>query len=577
MSRGSGERRSPCTLSDDRGQSGVIGAVLLVAIVVIGTIGIVTFGGQALRDTEDQMQVRNAENAMTQMDAKFAEVALGESEAKTVQLPPDARGQEMTVEEGGWIRMRIYNRTSGALRSEVFNESLGKVVYERGDTTVAYQGGGVWRRQGNGSTMISPPEFHYRGQTLTLPVVSVSGQGRSLSGRTTISKNGTTRRYPNASAGYQNPLRNGQVNVTIHSEYYQAWGSFFETRTDGNPTYDHENETVVFELVVERDERDRVTSGVTSGGGTTLNLDNNAVVDSYNSSDAPYSVSVTDNTTLTVVGDLDMGNNAIIEGNAEVGGDANLDPNAEVRGNLSYGGSLSASNADIYGWAAANASVNEPDPVDYLISDKSEALSDENDNDEDADIDDGTDTLTCNDDCELPNGSYYLSDLNYDDDSTELTLNNSQGPVEIYVDDSVEFGEDTVLNATSTNHRVSIYVNESLTLQNNVLVDAPDDNATIVWFYMRPSTTATLNNEANLTGVVYGPGSENEAGTDITLRQQVDVYGAVVGQVDRIDETVDVHYDEALRDTLAVIQVEREYIPIVTFLHVTVNRVEVDS
>ena len=578
MSRRSGERRSPRTLSADRGQSGVVGAVLLVAIVVIGTIGIVTFGGQALGDTEDQMQVRNAENAMTQMDAKFAEVALGESRAKTVQLPPGAQGQEMTVEDGGWIRVRVYNRTTGDLRDEVLNETLGKVVYERSGTTVAYQGGGVWRGEGNGSSMVSPPEFHYRGQTLTLPVVSVSGEGQSLSGRTTIEKNGTTERLwpnPDANDNFTNPLQDGRVVVTIGSDYYQAWGDFFQTRTSGSPSYDHDNETVSVELVVEREEVDTVESAVVAGGGTDLDLLQNAEADSYNSSEGDYSATQGENSSIVVTGDLDMGNNANISGDAVVEGEVDMSNNAVIDGNLSYGASLTqANNAEIRGWDAPNATVSEPDPVDWVIAAKGNDTESANNNSAEDDIDDASDTLSCTGTCEIEPGDYYLSSI--DSDSTTLYLNNTGGNITIYVDGDMDFDGEIIANGTTG--RVNFYLNGDLDLEQGTTVTVPGQRSPKLWFYLNPGSSATLNQGVNVTGVIYGPGDANNDGADIdTSAGDSQVYGALVGSVNQIDETTDVHYDEALRDTRAVTADQQEYIPVVTFLHVTINRVEVDS
>lgn len=131
--------------------------------------------------------------------------------------------------------------------------------YENGDTTLAYQGGGVWRAQeGGGSVMVSSPEFHYRSMTLTLPVIRLSGDG-SIAGSAAAdvySDSSPKPVYPNTSANYTgsnrkylNPVQNGTVEIAVQSEYYQAWGNYFETRTDGNVTTYAENETAVLQLV----------------------------------------------------------------------------------------------------------------------------------------------------------------------------------------------------------------------------------------------------------------------------------------------------------------------------------------
>ncbi len=92
-----------------------------------------------------------------------------------------------------------YQNTTSGNRMTVFNESMGEVAYHGSDETrLAYQGGGVWRANGDGtSVMVSPPEFHYRDATLTLPLVTVSGSGAIRDGAS-ISHNRTRSYFPNS-------------------------------------------------------------------------------------------------------------------------------------------------------------------------------------------------------------------------------------------------------------------------------------------------------------------------------------------------------------------------------------------
>lgn len=80
--------------------------------------------------------------------------------------------------------------------------------------------------------MISPPEFHYRGETLTLPAVNVSGDS-VLNEDVTITRDRTIKRFPDPSSGFDNPIRESVVNVTVGSEFYRARGNYFEERTEG--------------------------------------------------------------------------------------------------------------------------------------------------------------------------------------------------------------------------------------------------------------------------------------------------------------------------------------------------------
>lgn len=245
-----------------RGQSEVLGTALLLGITVISIALIVSIAGTALDSTRDTTNVESTAHAMSQLDSRAALVALGRTDSQSVSMGR-AREGTYTVDEGaGWLRITHLNHT-GTSDHELYNETLGAIIYEHDDRRIAYQGGGVWRSDGDsGSIMISPPEFHYRGETLTIPIIQVrspTGAG-SASGDVTarIQRDYTSAHiYPNSSATYpitgnpyRNPIQNGSVQVTVQSQYYEAWGTFFRTRTDGNVTIDHANRTARVRLVV---------------------------------------------------------------------------------------------------------------------------------------------------------------------------------------------------------------------------------------------------------------------------------------------------------------------------------------
>jgi hypothetical protein len=262
-------RRGP----DTRGHA-VIGVVLVVALVVIGSTVVVAIGGQALRETEHRSDVEHAQRIMTLLDSRIEGVALGGADRRTVRFGRtsgsyrvDPTAGEISVinvdrdDDGVDDDGNIDPDAGGASNDDEYllePTTMGAVVYENGDRTIAYQGGGVWQRTADGGArMVSPPEFHYRSQTLTLPVVQVVGEGSAAgSARATVSTGGFRARpvYPNASRTFangdpfRNPLRNGSVVVRIESEYAEAWGAYFEGRTEGNVSYPADD-VVTVELV----------------------------------------------------------------------------------------------------------------------------------------------------------------------------------------------------------------------------------------------------------------------------------------------------------------------------------------
>ncbi|MFW5921859.1 MAG: DUF7289 family protein, partial [Halodesulfurarchaeum sp.] len=216
-----------------RGQSETLGFALILGFTLISVGAIAVYGGTTLQTTQEQIGVQNAENAMSQFDSRASMVALGQQTSQTVKFGAAQQGTYSVEPEAGWIRIVHENETADET-TPLYNGTLGAVTYRDGTREIAYQGGGVWRKD-EGSVMLSPPEFHYRGSTLTLPLVQMRGSGTVTGNPTaTIGQDRSGNRiFPNASAEEPstNPVQSGVVSVTVKSEYYTAWADYFRTRT----------------------------------------------------------------------------------------------------------------------------------------------------------------------------------------------------------------------------------------------------------------------------------------------------------------------------------------------------------
>jgi hypothetical protein len=230
----------------DRGQSELIGVILVFGLMIVGAVVVVALGASAIGDSQDRLSEQRAEKAMTQFDSRAAQVALGQSGMQQVSFG-STLGNQMTVDnDTGRVKITIDNGTGERV---LLNESLGSVTSEIEDTSIAYQGGGVWRHQDGDSLMVAPPEYHYRDRTLTFPVVRVSNPSwTDRSERVTIQNEGRTRIYPDDTN--RNPLADGTVQVTITSDYHEGWKSFFEQRAEGSVRHYPDNRTVTVDLEV---------------------------------------------------------------------------------------------------------------------------------------------------------------------------------------------------------------------------------------------------------------------------------------------------------------------------------------
>lgn len=237
----------PGARANERGQASVIGIVLLLGMVIGGTTAVVALSAGFFQETESRLSAAQSEKVLKLIDSRSALVALGGPSTDTVKLSNGGTGQYQVDESAGWMNITATDRSGSSTR--IMNLTLGKVEYETEVATLAYQGGGVWKTVSGGGLMLSPPEFEYRNGTLTLPMINVTGQG-TVSGRTTIETVSTRQVFPSpGNSNLRNPLKDQRLNVTVKSDFYRAWGQYFEQRTSSNVQYAPSQDTVHVTLV----------------------------------------------------------------------------------------------------------------------------------------------------------------------------------------------------------------------------------------------------------------------------------------------------------------------------------------
>lgn len=243
-------------ITSEKAEAEVIGHIIILSITILG-IGMITlFGVPAIYTLEDMANSKNVEQAFTVLDSRASRVTLGDSPLQITNI--ELGGGTLTVEPNS-----SKNPSYIFVNSSDFNFTIpmGKIKYNIGDRIVSYEGGGVWAQYpGGGTVMLSPPEFHYNGLTLTLPVINIVGNA-SVGGKGTavvsFKKNATLVQYPNTSRpdwiNRTNPVNytgTGKVFVNITSDYYLAWADYARglgyTKVSINPA----NRTVNIELTV---------------------------------------------------------------------------------------------------------------------------------------------------------------------------------------------------------------------------------------------------------------------------------------------------------------------------------------
>jgi hypothetical protein len=603
--------------ANTRGQSETIGIVLILGIMLLGALAVVGLGATAISDTKDQLSEQRAEKALTQFDSKAGLVALGESDSQRVKFPTDTSEQFNVVQTGAWMNISFTNQSSD-YTEEIVNVTLGSVVYERDDTKIAYQGGGVFRENDQGGTMVAPPEFHFRNGTLTLPTVNITGD-ETLGNAATITQNGVERHFPRSgSVNKTNPLDNHLVTVTVGSEYYEGWGEYFEERTDGKVEYFHNNETVELTLVspIELTTVTSASSSLATNGDFTVNGNSatrcssspagDRYTDSYNSSETTrdYCEQIQNGETgwngdIIYGGDIDIGSGAggsDFCGEIKGGGDVTTSSTGNndgtecgegqggqptIYGNISHAGSCSNCGDALAGYSGAPFEVNDISDiqtisqVDWYVNNSLDRIEENADQT----------NPTLNDGTELDAGTYFFDSLTVSS-SDQVEFNTSDGNIEIGVDQDVDIQDSAVINVTGDGV-VKVYVGgegtgtgDHLTMAGNAMITNDGDNATKFRMYGNRDFNATLGdggsgNLAKYVGVLYAPPGVD--GSGVIELDGAEIYGGLVTGTTRIPSggTGSIHYDEALQGE-QIISPGASVIK-VTYLHVTINKIKVEG
>jgi hypothetical protein len=594
-----------------RAQSSVVGVALVFGFAIVGSVLIVALGATALGDAQQNLGEDRAEKALTQFDSKTALVALGNTDTQTVSFGQGSNG-DFDVKNGtGWMRITIDNQTDNSGPKTLLNQSMGSIVYENDRTTLAYQGGGVWRQQSDNSQMISPPEFHFRNGTLTLPVVNVTGDQR-LRDSATITHKRTTKQFPNTTRDkeFANPLTEHRVKVTVQSDYYRGWGGYFEERTTGEVDYDHTRKIVNLTLVtpLEKNSVSSASASLAASGDFILQgsapddcRGNSNYTDSYNSDDGDYcSQSAGTNGDIVYGGDIDINSGT---GTSNIYGDV-------VSGEIvTVSGSAGSGQVDVYGninytvdCRTSGGGGRNPDCEDRIISPDGELnqiddvesvpdisrvvndtvyrIKDSNDN--------GGAPISSNrldfssDEVTLTAGEYYVERIDFDDENADkINFDTSNGNVTLAVRGDVEMPSDSDIEVTGGNH-TKLYVNGesdvssgdwTFDMNSDTDVTVEGDVASDFRVYGQEDFRFRIDSgtDHKFTGVIFAPPGQSGSGeVDIANGH---IRGGILTGTTTISNSGAIHYDEALKNKRIISQSAQ--VVTVTYLHVSINEVEV--
>ena len=224
---GGGRGRSGRTAPDERANAYLVGVVLIVGVVAAGSIGVIALGSDALEAQQSTAEADRAEQSLLEF-AHAAETAAIDDAETGVATGTFDRGELRVRDEG---RVNVTHVSDAGDVDVLYEDSLGTVAYTAGDTEIAYQGGGVWRSEGGGTTTLSAPGVEYRDGSLAFPIQRLAADesgGNGLEG--TLDRSAATAVEPaDRSVG---GLEGGTIRIELESEYCEGWERELEETLD---------------------------------------------------------------------------------------------------------------------------------------------------------------------------------------------------------------------------------------------------------------------------------------------------------------------------------------------------------
>lgn len=212
-----------------RGQTHVVGFVLLVGLVAIASVAVVVLGASVLDGHERSVELEAAEGAMVEFAGRAATTGATDQGPAAVSFGPYDRGFLESRSDAGRITVTYVGDDEEVL----YDEPIGTLAYVTDDTEIGYQGGGVWRTDGDGTTTVSSPDVSYREETLAFHLVHLDGDrlgATAVDGTVKRASSPTPVDLEDRSVGARD---GGVLRLDLESEYCEAWERELEATIDG--------------------------------------------------------------------------------------------------------------------------------------------------------------------------------------------------------------------------------------------------------------------------------------------------------------------------------------------------------
>ncbi|MFC6717972.1 hypothetical protein ACFQGT_10065 [Natrialbaceae archaeon GCM10025810] len=213
-----------------RGQSTLIGFVLLVGLVAVGGLSLMIVGEQASSAITEDTEIERVEQSFVQLSHETATVTRNNEKSEVTALDAGDYGAIVRENTGSYNVTARNTSDDGDESVEVIEEgTIGTMEYEHEDgTKIAYEGGGAFRETGSETRVVSSPllNYNHESETLNFPMITVQGDKKLSSGDVIIE-------HLDATRNDNNSVKDKRIYVEIESEYCRGWETFFDEQAGG--------------------------------------------------------------------------------------------------------------------------------------------------------------------------------------------------------------------------------------------------------------------------------------------------------------------------------------------------------
>ncbi|WP_323675668.1 vWA domain-containing protein [Halorubellus sp. PRR65] len=248
---------------DDRGVSELVGVVLLFGIVIAGSAMIFVSGTAVTDDVRAEGRVDAASSAFSEMDSSVQSLAQRRGNDQEAVSMGAVDPNDADIRDSGELEIQINENSACTATMD-----LSALEYENdGGTTIAYEGGAIWKRTDAGLVTHKAPELGYQDGALQLQVVRIDGSVEDdemsvdYDRAESISK---TEGIREDLFGTSNCRRPENFSITVTSDYYRGWTDHLESQfgeSNVNVEGDDQKVTARADLDVEYDVIDIPGSG----------------------------------------------------------------------------------------------------------------------------------------------------------------------------------------------------------------------------------------------------------------------------------------------------------------------------